>query len=226
MFYEPALDNHGLPFNRFKSICVPRPIGWITTLDLQGRVNLAPYSQFQNLGYDPPFVMFSASAGGQHSPRNARETGEFVCNMATYDLREAVNITAQVVPADSSEPELAGLELIPSRLVKPPRVAASPVHMECRYYSSLMLPTKTPGVAVEVVIGEVVGVHIRDDVLTPDGRIDITRVKPLARMGYLDYTAIEHVFAMPPVGGATRRLSRGLEGRPRRSALVPDEGAA
>ncbi|MBI0538198.1 flavin reductase family protein [Roseomonas sp. KE2513] len=225
MFYEPRLDDHGLPYNPFKSICVPRPIGWITTVDTEGRINLAPYSQFQNIGYDPPFVMFSASGGDQHSPRNARHTGEFVCNMATYDLREAVNITAQAVPAEESEPELAGLEMLPSRLVKPPRVARSPVHMECRYHSSVMLPTRTPGVSVEVVIGEVVGVHIRDDVLTPEGRLDVTRIRPLARMGYLDYTAVDTVFTMPPLGGARRRLSRGLEGRPLRSATLPDEAA-
>ena len=139
MFYEPRKGNHGLPFNPFKSITVPRPIGWVSTLDVQGRLNLAPFSQFQNLGFDPPYVMFAA-AGRADSPRNAQDTGAFVVNMATYDLREAVNITAQTVAPGVNEAELAGLEMIPSHIVAPPRVAASPVQMECRYHCTLVLP--------------------------------------------------------------------------------------
>ena len=130
MFYEPGKTDHGLPFNPYKSIVVPRPIGWVSTLDPDGVPNLAPYSQFNNLGYDPPYVMFSASPkpGGdpKDSARNAMQTGEFVCNMATWELREAVNTTAQFVDAAVDEMKLAGLEPAPSVLVGPPRVAASP----------------------------------------------------------------------------------------------------
>ena len=213
MFYEPDKDNHGLPYNPFKSIVVPRPIGWVSTLDLRGGVNLAPYSQFQNLGYDPPYVMFSA-AHGNDSPRNAQETHEFVLSMATYDLRHAINATAQPVGADVDESKLAGLEMSPSLLVKPPRVAASPVHLECVFHSSLFLPCRAPGAGNVVVIGRVVGVHVDDAFITPDGKIDVLKIRPLARMGYLDYTVVDSTFAIPPIGDAVDFLSRGLEGRP------------
>src|SRR6476469_10352775 len=148
MFYEPDRDDHGLPFNPYKSIVVPRPIGWISTVSHEGVVNLAPFSQFNNLAYDPPYVMFSAnsfpdSGRRKDSVKNATDTGEFVVNMATYELREAVNITSQFVPPEVDEAALARLEMIGSRLVKPPRVAASPVHLECKFHSSPALPART-----------------------------------------------------------------------------------
>ena len=123
MFYEPDKDDHGLPYNPYKSIVVPRPIGWISTVSHDGIVNLAPFSQFNNLAYDPPYVMFSANSfprtgRRKDSAKNAADTGEFVVNMATYELREAVNITSQFVPPDVDEAKLAGLEMIPSRLVR------------------------------------------------------------------------------------------------------------
>jgi flavin reductase (DIM6/NTAB) family NADH-FMN oxidoreductase RutF len=217
MFYQPDLDDHGLPFNPFKSVIVPRPIGWITTVDLEGRVNLAPYSQFQNVGFDPPYILFSASSDRhKHTAANCMDTGEFVTNMATYDLREAINITSQTVEAGVSEAELAGLELVPSKLVKPPRVAASPVHLECKYYCSMALPGRTPGALDTVVVGRVVGVHIHDDFITPDGRIDILKIRPLARMGYMDYTSVTDMFEMKPDGLGGERLSKGLQGLPRK----------
>ena len=213
MFYEPRKGNHGLKFNPFKSITVPRPIGWISTLDTQGRLNLAPFSQFQNLGFDPPYVMFAA-AGGTDSPRTAQDTGAFVVNMATYDLREAVNITAQKVPPGVNEAELAGLEMLPSSMVAPPRVAASPVNMECRYHCTLVLPGREPGDTNCVVVGEVVGIHIKDEFITADGKLDVVKMRPLARMGYMDYTSVTEVFSMPPHGSGAGSLSMGLEGRP------------
>ncbi|MDB5410848.1 MAG: flavin reductase [Rhodospirillales bacterium] len=218
MFYEPDKDDHGLRYNPFKSIAVPRPIGWISTVNLDGQVNLAPYSQFQNLGFDPPYVMFSASKS-KHSARNAQDTGEFVCNMATYELRHAVNVTAQPVGPEVDEAALAGLEMIPSRLVKAPRVAASPVQLECKYYCAIQLPGRHPGAGDEVVIGRVVGVHIKDEFITADGKIDIVRIRPLARMGYMDYTSIDTVFTMPPLGERAESLSLGLEGRPKREPV-------
>src|SRR6202046_984407 len=131
MFYEPEKDDHGLPFNPFKSIVVPRPIGWISTISLDGIVNLAPFSQFNNLVYDPPYVMFSAnsfpdSGRRKDSVKNATDTGEFVVNMATYALREAVNITSQFVPPDVDEAALAGLEMIGSPHGKPPPGGGAP----------------------------------------------------------------------------------------------------
>jgi flavin reductase (DIM6/NTAB) family NADH-FMN oxidoreductase RutF len=216
MFYEPEKNNHGLRFNPFKSIIVPRPIGWITTLNREGTVNLAPYSQFQNIGFDPPYVMFAASTErDKHSAANAMDTGEFVTNMATADLLEAVQITAQPVPAGVDEAALAKLELEPSRLVKPPRVARSPVHMECKYYCSMNLPGRLPGQSDTVVVGKVVGIHIKDEYITVDGKIDIEKIRPLSRMGYLDYAIVDKVFEVPPVGlGAAERAQR-LEGKPK-----------
>lgn len=232
MFYEPDKDDHGLPFNPYKSIVVPRPIGWISTIDRDDVVNLAPYSQFNNLGYDPPYVMFSGNAfpgtgSRKDSVRNATDSGEFVVNMATYELREAVNITSQFVARGVDEAALAGLEMIPSRLVKPPRVAASPVHLECRFHASLVLPGNAFDQVHHVVIGRVVGVHIRDDVLTPEGKLDVLKVRPLARLGYFDYTTVDSLFTMVPAGPHLAARERGLEGRPARAARAPaKQGAA
>ncbi len=219
MFYEPDKNDHGLPFNPYKSICVPRPIGWITTIGLDGVVNLAPYSQYNNLGYDPPYVMFSGggghtSAGRKDSVKNATDTGEFVVNMATWELRDAINITSQSVPADIDEAKLAGLEMLPSKIVKPPRVAASPVHLECRLQTIVALPGRTHEQVHHVVMGRVVGIHIRDDALTRDGKLDVLKIRPLARMGYFDYTSVTEIFSMPPTGPGLEERLAGLEGRP------------
>jgi flavin reductase (DIM6/NTAB) family NADH-FMN oxidoreductase RutF len=218
MFYEPDKNNHGLKHNPFKSIVVPRPIGWITTVSAEGVVNLAPFSQFNNLGYDPPYVMYAAAnfptgTRPKDSVRNAVDTGAFVVNMATYDLREAVNITASAVDPDVDEAALAGLEMVPSQLVKPPRVKASPVHLECVYHCMLSLPGRNLERSHHVVIGRVIGVHIRDDVLTADGRVDVLKIRPLARLGYHDYTSVETMFTMAPVGPHLDIRERGLEGR-------------
>jgi flavin reductase (DIM6/NTAB) family NADH-FMN oxidoreductase RutF len=220
MFYEPAKNNHGLPFNPYKSIVVPRPIGWISTVSRGGIVNLAPYSQFNNLAYDPPYVMFAAnsvhrSGRRKDSVRNATDTGEFVVNMATYELRNAINVTAQSLAAHVDEAALAGLEMLPCRIVEAPRVAASPVHLECKFHCSLALPGAAFDQVHHVVIGRVVGVHIRDDVIT-DGKLDVLKIRPLARLGYFDYTTIDSVFAMPPIGPNLEAREAGLEGRPAR----------
>jgi flavin reductase (DIM6/NTAB) family NADH-FMN oxidoreductase RutF len=223
MFYEPDKNDHGLPFNPYKSIVVPRPIGWISTISHDGIPNLAPYSQFNNLGYDPPYVMFSGGGGEgdqrggrKDSVRNATETGEFVVNLATWELREAVNTTSQLVGPEVDEAKLAGLEMIPSRIVKPMRVKASPVHLECVLQCVVALPGRVHDQVHHVVMGRVVGVHIRDDALTKDGRLDVLKIRPLARMGYLDYTSVTEVFTMEPTGPGVEQRRRGLEGAPKR----------
>ena len=218
MFYEPDKNNHGLPFNPFKSVVIPRPIGWITTLDRDGGVNLAPFSQFTNIGYDPAYVMFSAGGdvrghGRKDSSVNAIERGEFVCNMATWELREAVNISAQAVEPGVDEAALADLEMIPSLLVAPPRVARSPVHLECVFHSAVTLPGLTPRNVMTAVIGRVVGVHIRDDVLTPEGRIDVAAVRPICRLGYMDYAVIDQTFEMRIEGPHSAANGEGLLGK-------------
>jgi flavin reductase (DIM6/NTAB) family NADH-FMN oxidoreductase RutF len=215
MYYEPGVTPHGLPHDPFKSCVVPRPIGWISTVDGQGRHNLAPYSQFQNVTFDPPIVMFSANQDtrGQRkdSVRNAEETGEFVWNMATYALREAVNITAEELPPEVDEFERAGLVKLPSRKVRPARVAGSPIHFECVYLNTLRFPGTPPMGTVDVVFGRVVAIHIDDEVIDEKGMVDVLKIQPLARMGYFDYTFVDNKFQMV-IPGSNRALLAGLEG--------------
>ena len=216
MFYEPAKNNHGLAHDPFKSCVVPRPIGWISTLGANGVPNLAPFSQFQNLTFDPPYVMFAAnqtpSGRRKDSVVNAEQSGEFVYNMATYDLREAMNLTAQQVPPEVDEFELAGLAKAPSRLVKAPRVGKSPVHFECRYHQTVRLPGNGTMGTVDIVFGEVIGIHIKDEFIQPDGKINILKIRPIARLGYYDYTSVDSIFEMV-IPGPDERLRSGMEGK-------------
>jgi len=216
MFYEPKKNNHGLPYDPFKSCVVPRPVGWISTVGADGVANLAPYSQFQNLTFDPPYVMFAANQSlrgrRKDSVVNAEQSGEFVHNMVTYDLREAMNLTAQRVAPEVDEFELAGLAKAPSMLVKAPRVARSPVHFECRYHQTIRLPGNGTMGTVDIVIGEVIGIHIKDDFIQADGKLSILKIRPLARLGYHDYTSIESVFEMV-IPGPDEKLRSGMEGK-------------
>lgn len=217
MFYDTEKNDHGLPYNPYKSIVVPRPIGWISSLDMDGNVNLAPYSQFNNLGYDPPYVMFSASHKSSNgelkdSVANIVRTGEFVCNMATYDLRDAVARSSEIEDAAVDEMAAVGLTPAPSQLVKPPRVAESPVHLECRFYTTLTLPGYHHVNTTHVIVGQVLGVHINDDAFTADGKLDVARLRPLARMGYQDYTSVDAVFEITPQGPNAEALISGMGG--------------
>jgi flavin reductase (DIM6/NTAB) family NADH-FMN oxidoreductase RutF len=215
MYYDPDRNDHGLPHNPFKSCVVPRPIGWISTISPDGVHNLAPYSQFQNLTFDPPYVMFAANQNTRGMRKdtvvNAEQTGEFVYNMATYDLREAVNLSGTEVPPEVDEFELAGLTKAPSIRVKPCRVAESPVQFECHYHQTIRLPGNGIMGTVDIVIGRVVLVHIKDEVIGPDGRLDILRIRPLGRLGYYDYTTVESTFEMV-IPGENEDLLNGLEG--------------
>jgi len=219
MYYDPDKNDHGLPYNPFKSCVAPRPIGWISTLSAGGVHNLAPYSQFQNLTFDPPYVMLAANQNSRGTRKdtviNAEQTGEFVYNMATFDLREAVNRSAAEVPPEVDEFELAGVTKAPSIRVRPCRVAESPVQFECLYYQTLRLPGRGPIGTVDVIIGRVILVHIKDDVIRPDGRLDILKIRPLARLGYYDYTTVDSVFEMV-IPGENEVLLAGLEGMPGR----------
>lgn len=215
MHYDPDRNDHGLPFNPFKACVIPRPIGWISTVSRGGVHNLAPFSQFQNLTFDPPYVMFAANQNtlGKRKDTvvNSEETGEFVYNMATYDLREAVNRSAAEVPPEVDEFELAHVTKAPSIRVKAFRVAESPVQFECRYHQTLRLPGNGLMGTVDVVIGRVVLIHIRDDVIGADGRLDILKIRPLARLGYYDYTTVDSLFEMV-IPGENENLLIGLEG--------------
>jgi len=200
MFYRPC-EPHGLPHNPFNALVVPRPIGWISSLDRDGRVNLAPYSFFNAVAYFPPQVIFAGtgahSAGGlKDSVKNIEETGEFVCNLASEPLAAAMNLSSVAAPRETDEFEVAGLSQAASELVAPPRVAESPAHLECRLVRVVELETTDPIEAPNrLVIGRVVGVHI-DDAVIRDGRVDIALLKPLARLGYMDYAPVREVFEM------------------------------
>ncbi|KAJ5909213.1 hypothetical protein N7495_001895 [Penicillium taxi] len=193
---------------------VPRPIGWISTKNHEGQSNLAPYSQFNNLTFDPPYVMFSSNQtpDGQRkdSVRNVEQTGKFVWNLATWDLREAVNISAEQVPYGVDEFEQANVTKEPATLMDVPMVAESPVRFECEYFTTLRLPGNGPMGTVDVVIGKVVAVHIKDEVMT-DGILDIKKTKPIARCGYYQYTVVENTFDMI-IPGMNEDLLKGLEG--------------
>lgn len=216
MYYDPIKNDHGLPHDPFKSCVVPRPIGWISTISRDGIHNLAPFSQFQNLSFDPPYVMFAANQNSRGLKKdtviNIEHTGEFVYNMATYELREAVNLSAQELPPEIDEFEISGVTKSPSIIVKPCRVAESPIQFECHLYTSLRLPGNGLMGSVDLIIGRVVLIHIKDEFIGPDGRIDILKIRPLARLGYYDYTTIDSVFEMV-IPGNNINLIKGLEGK-------------
>ena len=203
MFYQTK-DHHGLPHSPFKSLIVPRPIGWISSLSPDGVRNLAPFSFFNGLSDSPPMVMFacnqpSGDDGRKDSPANIEATGEFVVNMATEALMHQMNASSATVPNDVDEFDLAGLTAEPSEMVAAPRVAESPAHLECRFLKRVDLPSSNPAVQNEIIIGEVVGVHIRDQILV-DGIVDVTKFRPLARLGYMQYTVVDKVFSLDRPG--------------------------
>lgn len=198
MFYEPgARDTAALPHDPFKAFVAPRPIGWVSTLGEDGVPNLAPYSFFNAVADRPPIVMFS-STGMKDSASNAITSGEFVWNLATYPLREQMNLTSASLSHDESEFAFAGLTEAPSRIVAPPRVAESPVSLECRVTQVVQL-ADVAGAPVErwMVLGQVVGVHLDDSFILPDGRVDTIAMRPVLRGGYLDeYTVADNLFRM------------------------------
>ena len=195
MFYDAIENDHGLRHDPFKALVAPRPIGWVSTIAADGAVNLAPYSFFNGVSESPHILMFS-SVGWKDSVANVAETGEFVWNLATYPLKDKMNMTSAPAPRQVNEFELAGLTMAPCRLVKPPRVAETPVSIECRHLQTIHLKDMN-GVAVEryMVLGQVVGVHI-DDAYIHDGLVDTAQLRPLARLGYKDYSVVDEVFQL------------------------------
>ena len=203
MFYDARNNDHGLTHDPFKAIVAPRPIGWITSMSAAGEINLAPYSFFNGVSTRPPVVMF-ASEGRKDTVTFIEETKEFVCNLATYDLREQMNLSSAPLPRGVNEMEKVGLKPAPSRLVKPPRVAAAPCALECQWLQTIRL-TDIAGGALEsyVTFGQVVGVYIDDRFIT-GGLLDTAAMRPIARAGYHDYFVAtpETKFAMKrPAGG-------------------------
>lgn len=196
MFYEPK-DGHGLPHNPFNALIVPRPIAWISTRGVDGVENLAPYSFFNGVAYDPPQVMFASTSGkgdrdlGKDTLDNINTTGVFCIHMVGEDQTDAMNTTSGSYARDVDEIALAALERVECTTIPASRLPAAPAALECR----LTQMTRLPGDENLVCFGEVTGIHLRDDCMV-DGMFDITRARPLARLGYRDYTVVTDKFTL------------------------------
>jgi flavin reductase (DIM6/NTAB) family NADH-FMN oxidoreductase RutF len=209
IFFEPhKRDRDLLRFDPFKAMIAPRPVGWIASRDRGGRVNLAPYSFFNAFSGEPPIVGF-CSEGLKDSAAFALDSGEFVWNMATYDLREKMNMTSAPLERGSSEFNHAGLETADCVLVKAPRVAASPCALECKVTQHMRLNDKDGALTERyLVLGQVIGLHV-DERFIRDGIIDILAMKPIARCGYQDYTSIDRLFPIRRPEGAGNSAAGG-----------------
>lgn len=222
MFYETSKNNHGLAKNPFKSCTVPRVIGWLSTKNPDGSDNLAPYSQFTNLTFDPPLVIFSSNQNvigdRKTTVKNIERTGEFVYNMVSFDLKDAMNRSSIFQLPEGAEDKFSysGVTKAPSKLVDAVRVAESPVQYECRYVQTIRLPGHDTLSTVDCIIGEVIGIHIADEFILPDGKVDICQIKPVARLGYFDFTVVNNSFEMtPPKVSPDKQVlvDKGLEGK-------------
>ena len=200
MFYKPE-DGHGLPHNPFNAIITPRPIGWISTRDTDGRENLAPYSFFNGVAYVPPQVMYASTTPAREqgdakdSISKIRDSGVFCVNIVEYAMRDAMNATSAMLPSEVDEFEAAEIAREPCETIPCSRVAGAPAALECRVTEIVSLP----GDRNFAVFGEVTGIHLRDDCLV-DGLFDVTRYQPLARLGYRDYARITDKFTLKRPG--------------------------
>lgn len=201
MHYDSS--DRTLPHNPLKALVAPRPIGWISAMDKAGAVNLAPYSYFNAVAGDPDMVMFS-SMGRKDALTFAEDGGEFVCNVVSFDLRDAMNATSAPLARGESEFAFAGLTMAPSRKVRPPRVAESPAAIECRWVRTVPLtPLDGAEASHFLVIGQVVSVYV-DDAFVKDGLVDTAAMRPVMRGGYADYFAVgpENRFQLRRPAGA------------------------
>lgn len=199
MFYDDP-KKHNLRHNPFKALVAPRPIAWVSSVDLDGVLNLAPFSFFNAVADQPPTIVFAPNGprpggGAKDTLRNIEQTNEFVVNLCSWELRDAMNKSSAHVDPEVDEFELAGLTAAESVHVKTPRVAEAPASLECRFITRMRLPSTNPKIENNMVIGEVVGIHI-DDKIIDDGMVDMAAYHPLARLGYMDYTAVDSTFEM------------------------------
>ena len=220
MHYPTTARAPGMKFDPFKALVVPRPIGWIATVDREGRPNLAPYSFFNAVSDRPPMLMFS-SGGHKDSLRNIQDTGEFTCSIANWDLREAMNMSSAPVAPGVNEFDLAGLGQAPSLLVKPPRVAQAPAAFECKLWQMIELPAPAtkPGAPAAtgytLVIGEVVAIYI-DEQYVEHGIVQTGKMRPLSRLGYMDYGVLtpETMFSLNRPTASADGLSAQVQAGP------------
>ena len=190
MFYATDTNDHGLRFNPFKALIVPRPVGWVSTLSEDGIPNLAPFSFFNAVGDSPPMIMFSVG-WRNNTLKNIEATKECTISFASKPLIDAMNMSSAGVDKSVNEFSLAGIEGAESQMVKPERVAASPAAMECRYWKSIEMPAKHDGSpGYTMVLAEVVGVYINDEFIK-DGLVDTASMQPIARLGYMDYAVVD-----------------------------------
>jgi len=190
MHYDSVKNDHGLPHDPFKALVAPRPIGWVSTVSADGICNLAPYSFFNAIADRPHYIMFSSNRF-KDSVRNVEATGEFTCSLATLELRDGMNLSSAPVPPDVDEFDIAGLTATASHYVTPPRIMESPAAFECRHWRTIELPDADAeqGTGHYLVIGRVVGIYI-DDQFLKDGLVDTAAMRPIARMGYMDYAVV------------------------------------
>ena len=198
MFFLPMQHKQaGLPFNPLKAIVSPRPIGWISSKGADGSINLAPYSFFNAISENPTMVIFSADCSDhdhrKDSLRNVEETGEFVVNIVGQAQFDAMNISSQSFAYGENEFLHAGLEMIESETVQPPRIGGVPAALECRLYQTMPLPRDDAGRGYVMVMGTVTGIYV-DDAVVKDGKLDYTAYTPISRLGYRDYGRITDIF--------------------------------
>ena len=196
MFYRPE-DGHGLPHNPFNAIVTPRPIGWISTRGSNGSENLAPYSFFNAVAYVPPQVMFASTGskedrdGTKDSVSNIRDTGVFCVNIVEYGMKDAMNVSSGTYGREVDEFDRAGLERADCETIACSRVAGAPAALECKVTE--IIPLR--GTANILTLGEVTGIHMRDDCLV-DGKFDVLKFQPLSRLGYRDYARVTELFSL------------------------------
>lgn len=198
MIIDVSTANPVAVYRALVGVVTPRPIAWVTTVDDQGRVNLAPFSFFNAFGANPPVVVFSPTMRRDGSKKdtlnNLYAVGEFVINAAVEDLAEQLNLTAKELPSGQSEADFAELALEPSTKVRPPRVSLSPVHLECKVRQIMSIGDGP--IAANLVIGEVVFIHVADTVLDDQGAVDPRKLRTIARLGGDFYCRSTDLFEM------------------------------
>ncbi len=202
MHYDPRIDLKPAPlkFNPLNALVAPRPIGWITSIDREGRVNLAPFSYFNAFSSDPPIVGFAPNAhpsgGSKDTLRNVQAVPEFTASIVSADLALPMNETSRQLPYGENELVAAGLTAVASKNVRTPRVGEARAALECRVFEIVSLPAGTDGRGSHLVLGEVVGVYIDDSLIGNNGRIDSIALGQVARLGYHDYTNVTSIYEM------------------------------
>ena len=198
MFYEVTDKNDWL--THFKSLIVPRPIGWISSKNNNGQINLAPYSFFNAIATIPPMVVigpggYSKSGNNKDTLLNIKNNPEFVCNFVSWDVKDIMNESSYSFDNNESEIEKLNIETENSTMVSIPRVKLSPAHFECTLFKIIDLPSDSKGNPNHLIIGNIIGINISDNIIKND-RIDIGELKPISRMGYDEYALINTIFSM------------------------------